>query len=261
MAPLDGNLVPGPIAALLLCAAACGGTGDARTAPGTTSPFAGQSTIAAGESRPGRPAEGGPTDTVRRPRFKVELSAIRAVDETGFDWFGSDQIFALMDSPESRAITDVFGDVDSGEELQVPVQQSCVWPAIDPDGAKNRQWSCAADGAVAPVRFAISLYQRQQRTYYTASTDVCIELASPGVNDVYAVGAELCDARTGRRLLGMTYSYDEAQLLQKLPAPLAHMDIEDGFVQHGLSGYEYHFKVRITRMADSVEQRPREVER
>lgn len=256
-----GHPVPGSITALLLGAAACGGTGDARTTPGATSPFAGQSTIAVGAARPNRPAEGGPTDTVRRPRFKVELSAIRAVDETGFDWFSSDRIFALMDSPGSRTVTDVFGNVDSGEELQVPARQSCVWPAIDPDRAQNRQWTCEAEGGVAPVRFAISLYEPQQRTYYTASTGTCIELASPGVNDVYAVGAELCDTRTGRRLLAMTYNYDEAQLLQRLPAPLAHMDIEDGFVQHGLSGYEYYFKVRITRMADSVEQRAREVER
>jgi hypothetical protein len=50
-------------------------------------------------------------------------------------------------------------------------------------------------------------------------------------------------------------------LLQRLPAPSTYLDVDDGFVQLGWTGYEYHFKARITRMADLQEERERPIER
>jgi len=80
-----------------------------------------------------RDQAGAITDRVVRPRYSVRLISFHAIDETGPDWSGSDEIFAIYETPAYHAATSVYGDIDTGDTQQVNLRHACVTPAVDPD--------------------------------------------------------------------------------------------------------------------------------
>ena len=198
------------------------------------------------------PSPGRTTDPVRHPRFKIELRTITAVDETGPDFAGSDEIFATIDTPSYRAMTRTFGDTDSGDVITVA---RCIWPAEETDTQLNGRWRCAQGGGSGNISFSISLYEHDG--YSPINPGFCI----PGGDDVEEPGTEFCPMRTARRLFTIPYTHTEAGLTQRLTAPGQSFDVEDGYTQHGFTGFEYLFVYRVTRLPDFIEERPRVLQR
>ena len=84
------------------------------------------------------------------PMFRVRALGFKAVDESGIDFFGSDEVIAIWDANNSTgANTYEYGDVDSGESRTFLQGQSCIYPinsdrfingnSLGPDG-KYKGW-------------------------------------------------------------------------------------------------------------------------
>lgn len=189
---------------------------------------------------------GGPVRT-RHPRFKVELVDIHAIDETGWNFLGSDELTVVYDTPEHRIVTSKIGDVDSGDVVQVPPTQSCIWPIVEVD---DDSWSCKPQGGAAPLAFAVSLWEWDGAGPWGG---FCVTGKS-----VQPPGAELpCRDYWSWLFNSGIYTYSEADLVQKLPAPGSSFDVEAGYAYPGFwNNWEYLLKVRVTRVADYVEELP-----
>jgi len=63
------------------------------------------------------------------PQFTAEAVSFRAIDESGADWAGSDEVYAVFsDGTPDDLITSTYGDVDTGETRTFSPQQRCITP-------------------------------------------------------------------------------------------------------------------------------------
>jgi hypothetical protein len=84
-----------------------------------------------------------PNRTPPNPRYTIKAMRFRCNNETGTDWWGSDEPFWLFGSVGlGVAVTtrsQVFGDVDTGESRNFATSEGCIWgqnclPQDFPDG-------------------------------------------------------------------------------------------------------------------------------
>lgn len=196
---------------------------------------------------PSRLAPVGSTGQVRRPRFTIELVRIDAINETGWDWPGSDELVVVYDTAEHRAVTSTFHGVDSGDQVPIPASQSCIWPIAN---VKGDAWTCRPQGGAAPLLFAVSLWEWDSKAYLG---QFCVAGAS-----VMPAGTALpCADDLGWLFSSRIYSYSEPDLVARLPSPGMSFDEQPHFVQHGFwNEWEYQLNVRVTRVADVLEDPP-----
>ncbi len=190
-------------------------------------------------------------------RFIVEADSFTAVDESGLDWSGSDEIYAIWTSGESGVSTSIVDDVDTGDTVAFPRTENCIFPIEAPDsgrllsGERGDEWSCADGGAFAPVEFNVWLFEH----------DVSLTCSE----HLIAGGVSLNDCADD--LIGFfEFSLDESQMVQTFAFEgssrliTKHLGGPCGFVPPGEvkgcsglagSGPEYDFRFRITRVADA----------
>ncbi len=189
-------------------------------------------------------------------RFIVEADSFTAVDESGFDSLGSDEIYAIWTSGDSGVSTSVVGDVDTGNTFHFPSTENCIFPIQAPanrsllSGERGDEWSCVEGGAFAPVEFNVWLFE------HDVSITCSEHLIAGGVS------LENC----ADDLIGFfEFSLDESQLVQTFTSEgssrkiTKHLGGPCGYVPpgevKGCSGFgtgpEYDFRFRITRMADA----------
>jgi hypothetical protein len=75
----------------------------------------------------GRPAvaeapRGNPWDAIEwvERRYKIEAMRFKARDETGVDWWGSDEVMVLTFDAKGKTASDEIGNIDSGETHELP---------------------------------------------------------------------------------------------------------------------------------------------
>ena len=103
--------------------------------------------------------------TVAQPRFIVEAVDMHADDETGIDVTGSDEIVARFQARDSDTFTGVYGDFDTGETKVFRTGQTCITPAIDPDGTRNYTWECNPAGVAGPITFTVTIFEIDLRGF------------------------------------------------------------------------------------------------
>ncbi len=201
---------------------------------------------------PVQPPVGGTYDLV--PMFQVEALGFTAIDESGVDVLGSDEIWAMWSSQGKVAATQVFDDVDTGESRSFHVYQSCIYPmAIDVgiDGRNGDGWTCVDGGAPGPVEFEVEFYEDDVDTPLPPS---CFSLYPAD-----KFGPECADDWLGTA----RHSMSTADLLAVLPTPgstktyrsVAHGCDPDVICANGVFGAVYEIEFRITRMADKRVER------
>ena len=98
-------------------------------------------------------------------RYKLELVEVKTRDETGSDWFGSDEILVIADLDSIIGvgsyelwISDGLGDMDSDEKA-VPIKEgnACLLLAID--DVKDGVWGCSATGHALPVTLTFTVLE------------------------------------------------------------------------------------------------------
>jgi hypothetical protein len=185
------------------------------------------------------------TPTFSTPQFRVEAITFRAVDESGPDWAGSDEVYFVFSAgAPTDKITAVYEDLDSGEARNLGARDSCVAPVA----------SCATAGTRA-VHVDLAMFER----------DLCGFVNGDLPNAHYVLRHGYC---AGDDLIGRaTIAYSEQQLLRWLRRPGASLQrtvtlggpcghSEPGEICATAptipSGPEYTLSYRITRLDDHI---------
>jgi hypothetical protein len=196
-----------------------------------------------------------------QPRYTVEAHGFTAVDESGPDWSGSDEVFGLYkESRGALSVTGVYGDVDSGEFRRFGSHERCVVPQrlLSTNGtssivgpllwAPSDTWECDPRGVSGPINLEVTLYEDDDDH-------------DPGTEwDPYFIRDEDDD------LIGTAErSYTAGWLASRIPdvgdyttdritlgGPCGHPEPGEECVKHPLSssGPEYTFHVLIRRVQD-----------
>jgi hypothetical protein len=132
----------------------------------------------------------GPGQSIGEPRYTVELVSFKALDESGADWSGSDEVFGLFNSTRGYSVrTAKQGDVDTGNSRAFASQERCLtrqrvlsgnpdrgW-LIAPDGTR---WDCDPRGVPAPIGLRLELLEDDGCNPFFPS---CFNTYSPPVRD------------------------------------------------------------------------------
>lgn len=165
-------------------------------------------------------------------RYVVEAISFKALNETGIDFLGSDEIVARFAIGDKAMATGIYSGVDTGETHDFRTQQKCIAPAIDPDQTRNFAWTCNSRGASGPFNFQITLYEYDGDI--RKMPDFCI-----------SVGGDLkagC-AGFGSTTIGSAYvSLTEDELAALMPTVGTSVDRVVPI------GSAYQVNIRLTRM-------------
>jgi hypothetical protein len=105
------------------------------------------------------------------PRYIVRATTLYANDETGRDWPGSDEIYAVfvlrtpdrVGGEEFFARTTVFGDFDTGETKRFREGENCLTSAMPAQAQLGqspvRFWDCHAAGDRINLTFKVQLFE------------------------------------------------------------------------------------------------------
>ncbi len=183
-------------------------------------------------AQPGRGVDDGRVVTIRVPQFVVHAVKFRAVDETGWDWPGSDEVhwvFADWQPFDERATT-VYGNVDLGETKTFRAVDRCIAP--QPDCSRGINF----------VRFAVAAWEKDPDVGFSG----LFGLRKPrraNSHDMYDTGISNGDDLIGRVPVG----FSQQQLLGTLPNV---GDVVEREIRPTGGAGSYRLTYRITRLPD-----------
>lgn len=94
------------------------------------------------------------------PRFKVTAVTFEALDETGWDWTGADEVVVIFQTRAYKLATREYGSINSDDtEHTFKRRDECIIPATD-DGGRDSSWMCRPSGAPGPLSFIIAIYEQ-----------------------------------------------------------------------------------------------------
>jgi hypothetical protein len=102
------------------------------------------------------------------PRYTVEVLHIRAIDESGPDWWGNDKVFGLFDSTRGYSTrTNAYDGVDTGDFVQLARGERCLTPQRVLSGgtihgwlvAPETRWECDPRGVPGPIGLDLELWE------------------------------------------------------------------------------------------------------
>lgn len=191
---------------------------------------------------PVRPPNEAAGDGVARARYMVEAISFTALNETGIDFLGSDEIVVRFAANERMSFSGIYGSVDTGDTHSLRSGQQCIYPAIDPDGTYNHNWSCNSRGGFGPVSFQITLYEFDGflRGMLTNPLQFCIH----GGTDLLAGCDEITLMSTA---IGSGYvALTEAEMAALMPTIGASVERVVSIAS------SYQVNIRLTRLRGSL---------
>ncbi len=192
------------------------------------------------------------------PSYIVTAIKFKCIDESGFDFFGSDEpywVFTARDSDGNVHTTRSreFGDVDSGETRKF-AENAVVWPRKG-----------ATQGAPGPIALSIQLWESDQgdKDDITRRTEQAFKLAEQApkigkwVKEVPEVVRNQIAELLGDDLMGSkTLLFRSGRLAKRLPHVGAsfrrtlHFGGHSGDLPFEVSGGpDYDLTIQITRVA------------
>ena len=166
------------------------------------------------------------------PQFMVQAESFKAVDQTGWTNWGSDEVhavFADFNPIDERATTE-YDDVDAGETVAFIAPDRCISPLPNCFGGKET------------VKFKVSFWEADANV----GVGGLLGLDKPtlvGGHDSYETGIDYGDDLIGRASIEWTRN----DLLGTLPEVGA--TVERQVKLQGGDG-DYRFNYRITRLRD-----------
>lgn len=178
-----------------------------------------------------QPGRDEPMRIITIPKFVVTAVNFKALDETGVDWPGDDEVAAvLVDfNPVQERHTSVYWNVDSGETKKFAAADRCIAPRPD------------CDRGAHALHFAVALWERDDAPWPFAN--FCYGSITGGLEH-YEGGICSGDDLIGRAEISLS----QAQLVAALPNV---GDTADYTVKpSGGDDGSYEFTYRITRLAN-----------
>jgi hypothetical protein len=106
------------------------------------------------------------------PLYGVKVHAFKAIDESGYDAAGSDEVFGIFSSNRGRLVrTSNYGDVDTGESRMIKLGERCLAPQHLSSGrvtvpgevlwAPDDTWNCPSSkgGVAGPITLSLNLWE------------------------------------------------------------------------------------------------------
>jgi hypothetical protein len=140
---------------------------------------------AAGPVRPPTP----PQAPSGEPRYTVEVLNFQAIDESGADWSGSDEVFGIFGSTSGyNTRTRTHGDVDSGTFVTFAGEERCLTSQRVLSGGIDRgwlvapgtRWECDPRGVPGPIGLRLELFEDDDCNAFFPS---CFNTYVPPVRD------------------------------------------------------------------------------
>jgi len=185
-------------------------------------------------------------------RYKIEALRFKARDESGIDWWGSDEVKVGTFDARGSTVSSEIGNIDSGDTHQFDPAKSCII-AVQPGNVVLGETSvCESVGEPAPLSFRVELWENDDGGLFVDF--------EPGT----------LPPEPGRHGSGVTLHSDEDDLLGRAQIDLSALDLESGMPNVGdvydetvelfpcLSELcaigpltpDYTFTYRITRLPD-----------
>lgn len=103
-----------------------------------------------------------PWDTIQwvERRYKIEAMRFKARDETGVDWWGSDEVMVQTDDAKGSTVSKEIGGIDSGDTHNFDPVRSCI-VAVRPGVVVLGESSvCDEVGEPAPLSFQVEFWEK-----------------------------------------------------------------------------------------------------
>jgi hypothetical protein len=149
----------------------------------------------------GQPRRPPDTAIVTIPQFVATAINFKALDETGWDWTGSDEVEAVFAdfNKDSERWTPAYEDVDSGETKNFSAADQCIAP--QPDCSRG----------TTNFDFGIALWERDKPSWPFSGSDFCYGT----VGGIYFYNKGVC---SGDDLIGrVEVTHSQADLVAALP--------------------------------------------
>jgi hypothetical protein len=187
-------------------------------------------------------------------RYKIEAVRFKALDETGIDWWGSDEVMVGTFDAKGDTVSDEFGDVDSGDTRRFAPAKSCIVAVRPGEAVLNKTSVCDDAGEPAPLGFEVEFWEKDVIGYPTGFC-ATVERQPPYHYAPHCLDDGNGDDLIGRRQLDFTMQELEAALpnvgdeyIETVKLKLS--SCPEGNVCGGTFFTDYNFTYRITRLPD-----------
>ena len=201
------------------------------------------------------------------PLYGVKVHSFEAIDESGADWAGSDEVFGLFLSNRGYTVrTRTYGDVDTGESRFIQLGERCLapqhllsgGPSVGVLRAPGDSWNCPSSkgGVEGPLNLRLSLYEDDECRAILG----CFNPYHPDVRD------------PEDDLIGETFvTYSRSYLASRLPengdvlvhhftlgGPCGHQEPGEECTKNPLSssGPQYGLTIHIGRVNTTLDSAP-----
>lgn len=189
------------------------------------------------------------------PRYKVEAMRFKARDETGYDWWGSDEVMVGTHDAKGWTASDEIGGIDSGDTHKFDPAKSCIVAVRPGIVVLGKSSVCDGVGEPAPLGFRVEIWEKDFSIF--GFPNKCL----PGDPGTHA-GSHCANDGMGDDFIGHAQIDMSAQELEtKLPSvgsehietvvlnPCRGSDVCDVTF-----GPDYSFTFRVTRLANALVQ-------
>ncbi|HVE48405.1 MAG TPA: hypothetical protein VNG69_02165 [Casimicrobiaceae bacterium] len=180
-------------------------------------------------------------------RYKIQATRFKARDESGPDWWGSDEVMVRTDDAKGWTVSREIGDIDSGDTHHFDPVKSCILP-VQPGVVVLGETSVCIDvGEPAPLSFQVEFWEKDPIVPFPG---FCL-FPPPGHHGgPHCVNDGVGDDFIGRALIDLSTQGLEAAL-PNVGDEYVETVVLDPCPGAACAGYpDYTFTYRITRLPD-----------
>jgi hypothetical protein len=93
-------------------------------------------------------------------RYKIEAMRFKALDETGIDWPGSDEVMVETTDAKGFTVTNEIGNIDSGDTHHFDPAKSCIVGVRPGVVVLGKTSVCDDAGEPAPLGFQVDFWEK-----------------------------------------------------------------------------------------------------
>jgi hypothetical protein len=123
-------------------------------------------------------------------RYIVEFVSFKALDETGCDLCGSDEVQLIVRTDGYALLSSWYGNVDSNRLAHRFIR--CAQPAVDGDGVYDHEWECDQGGKAPPFSLTVAAYEDDGDYPFTGFCAENIPTVNGRDSDIFPPSATFC---------------------------------------------------------------------
>ncbi|MBL8037819.1 MAG: hypothetical protein JNN16_09990 [Nitrospira sp.] len=186
-------------------------------------------------------------------RYKIEAVGFKARNESGWDWWGSDEVMVGTEDAKGWTVSGELSSVDSGEFYSFDPVRSCVVAVRAGIVVLGKTSVCDEAGEPAPLSFGVELWEKD---VFGWRTGFCKAL-SPGKG--FHAGPHCADDGSGTDFIGRARVDFSALDLEAVLPNVGDEHVETVVLSACPSGEvcsdadlpDYSFTFRVTRVRDA----------